>query len=200
MKIIGLAGKAGSGKDHAHQVLKEYYEQQGLKTTRLSFASRLKDISTLLFGWDRHRLDYDIDYKETMLNDGVVDPACEMLGMTRRVFMQKLGTEAMRDGIHNDFWIICLQLDINSGMYDGFDIGFVTDCRFANEFDFIHKNEGELIKIVRTDTGTLTTETTHSSETGVDNYSNWSKIILNEVDSSLSLEENNQIFLTKLVG
>ena len=199
MKLIGLAGKAGSGKDYAHKLLKTYYEDKGLTTTRLSFASRLKDISTLLFGWDRNLLDNDINYKESMLSDGFMDPACEMLGMTRRQFMQKLGSEGMRDGVHKNFWIICLQLDINAGMYDNFDVGFITDCRFDNEFDFIHDNGGDLIKIIRTDVATLTEDSNHQSELGVDNYHNWTKVVYNTIDKKISTEQNNEIFLTKLL-
>ncbi len=167
MKIFGIAGKAGSGKDTVYNQMEELLTERGYKVTKLSFASKLKDVCCLLFGWDRERLEHDFEYKEgNTLDDGRPDPACQMLGgMTRREVMQKVGTEAMRNGLHMDVWIIALTLAIMRGEYDEYDIGVLTDCRFLNEIHFVTGRDGKLIKVERSGAGTLTNKTNHASET-----------------------------------
>lgn len=167
MQVFGIAGKAGSGKDTVYLQMERMLKDRGYRVTKLSFASKLKDICCILFGWDRDRLEHDFDYKEgNTLDDGTPDPACEMLGMTRREVMQKIGTEAMRNGLHRDVWIIALRLAIARGEYDEVDVGVLTDCRFLNEIDFVLGSGGKMIKIERTDNvGTLTDKTNHASET-----------------------------------
>ncbi len=167
MRIFGIAGKAGSGKDTVYNQMEALLMERGFKVTKLSFASKLKDVCCLLFGWDRERLEHDFEYKEgNTLDDGRPDPACQMLGgMTRREVMQKVGTEAMRNGLHRDVWIIALSLAIMRGEYDEYDIGVLTDCRFLNEIDFVTGRDGKLIKVERSGAGTLTNKTDHASET-----------------------------------
>jgi dephospho-CoA kinase len=47
--IVGLVGLIGSGKDTAADFLVENYNFQ-----RESFAGHLKDIVSIVFGWDRN--------------------------------------------------------------------------------------------------------------------------------------------------
>ena len=167
MQIFGIAGKAGSGKDTVYAQMYQMLDERGYRVGKLSFASTLKDVCVLMFGWDRDRLEHDFDYKEgDTLDDGSPDPACAALGMTRREVMQKVGTEAMRNGLHRDVWIIALQLAIARGDYGHLDVGVITDCRFLNEIDFVTRNNGKLIQVERIDNvGTLTDKTEHASET-----------------------------------
>lgn len=192
MRIIGFTGKAGSGKDSAGKAITDLLEEQGLKVIKLSFAGPLKDCATLLWGWDRDRLDHDFDYKEgNTLDDGSPDPACEALGMTRREFMQLFGTEAMRNNIHKNVWLIALNLAIKMGKYDNYDIGLLTDCRFINELQFVRDMGGTLVQVQRTGgESTLTDKTQHTSELDWLNWLDWDAVIENKVDPNLSFEQN----------
>ena len=129
MKVIGISAKAGGGKDTAYELLKKSLDERGYRITRLAFADVLKEALGIILGFDVERLKWDYDYKQgNTLDDGSPDPACEMLGMNRRVIMQRSGTEAMRQGLHPDIWIIALKLAIKRGEYDEYDVGVLTDC------------------------------------------------------------------------
>ena len=204
MKVIGFTAKVGGGKDTAGALVTEILQEQGYKVTKLSFAKMLKDICTMMFGWDRQRLEHDFDYKEGYtLDDGTIDPACEMLSrdredgmqITRRIVMQLMGTEAMRNGLHLDIWVIALELAIKRGEYAKYDYGLLTDCRFLNELNFVRRNGGKLVKIYRDgDATTLTDQTQHVSELEWEQWSAWDHEIRNHVDPSKTPEENLRAF------
>ena len=194
MRIIGLTGKAGSGKDTAGAVMQSILQEKGYVCTKLSFAAKLKDACTLFFGWDRDRLEHDFDYKEGYtLDNGAPDPACQMLGMSRREVMQKFGTEAVRNGLHKNAWVYILQLAIFNGEYDNYDFGFLTDCRFENELQFVRDMEGVLIRVNRFDRNdTLTIHVNHASEMDWLNWEDWDCQVDNIIYPELSKEENLQ--------
>lgn len=206
MKIIGISGKAGSGKDTVGRIIRDIIEDlnrdriKQLNTQKLSFASNLKDICVFLFGWDRDRLEHDFDYKEgNTLDDGSPDPACEMLGFTRRQVMQKVGTEAMRKGLHRDVWIICMKLDILAGEYSRVDVGLLTDCRFKNELEFVRDMGGTLIRVDRSgEADTLTEHTDHQSETDWLTWEDWDYIVQNDIDPDFSEQVNLNLLRDKL--
>ena len=200
MKVIGFTAKIGGGKDTAGKVITEALQEKGYSVTKLSFAKCLKDICCMMFGWDRERLEHDFDYKEgDTLDDGSPDPACQMLGKTRRVVMQELGTEAMRNGLHKDVWVIALQLAIMRGEYDEYDYGLLTDCRFLNELNFVKNVGGTLIKIQRFgDRTTLSDQTGHVSELEWEQWTEWNATITNYIDVDLSEEMNLMALRTKL--
>ena len=209
MKIIGLAAKAGGGKDTAGNLIMESLTEKGYTATQISFANPLKDICTQLFGWDRDRLQTDADYKESnfayddcqhlIYEEGsdtpVLDPACKMLGMNRRVVMQRLGTEAMRRGLHSEIWIIAMKLSIMRGDYDIYDYGLLTDCRFINELQFVRDLDGTLIRIDRAgEQSTLTEHTEHASELEWQEWSDWDSIVVNYINPIFTKEANLKTF------
>jgi len=184
MKIISISGKAGSGKDEAHRLMSSYLSSIGKTHTRISFASQLKDNLSAMFNWNRDRLDNDTAYKEgNTLDDGSTDPACDMLGMCRREVMQIYGTDAVRNNLHTDTWIIVTKLAMLTGKFDSYDYGFITDCRFLNELEFTKSMGGKTIRINRSgiDT-TLTGFTNHSSELEWQKWDQWDHVIENRVD------------------
>ena len=200
MKVIGFTAKVGGGKDTAGMLVTQALEEKGYRVTKLSFAKYLKDICTMMFGWDRVRLEHDFDYKEgDTLNDGSPDPACAALGMTRRVIMQKIGTEAMRDGLHYDIWIIALKLAIQRGEYNDYDYGLLTDCRFINELQFVRDLDGTLIQVERQgEQTTLTDQTQHQSELEWESWTDWDALVPNFIDPNLSDDENMMEFRKRL--
>lgn len=201
VKIIGFSAKIGGGKDTAGLLIREALEEKGYNVTRLSFATPIKRICELMFGWDYERLLDDNEYKEgDTLDDGTPDPACEMLGMTRRVVMQRIGTEAFRLGLHPDVWIIALNLAIKNGDYDNIHYGLLTDCRFLNELQFVRDMDGTLLQLKRVGARTtLTDKTNHASELEWEAWTGgWDAIIENYIDPDLSDEMNHMALRTKL--
>jgi hypothetical protein len=81
--------------------------------------------------------------------------------MTYREFLQKLGTEAMRDELHTNVWVNALFADYKvidrRTMQDPDDSNInypnwiITDTRFPNELEAVKKRNGITIKVIRPD-------------------------------------------------
>jgi hypothetical protein len=72
--------------------------------------------------------------------------------MTYREFLQRLGTEAMRDGLHTNAWVNALFADYrlwSDGSKDWYPNWIITDMRFPNEMDAVKERKGITIKVVR---------------------------------------------------
>jgi hypothetical protein len=82
--------------------------------------------------------------------------------MSVREFLQKLGTEAMRDGLHTNVWVNALFADYNITGYNykgcenkviqgewEYPNWIITDMRFPNEMDAIKERGGITIRVVR---------------------------------------------------
>ena len=212
MKLISISGKAGSGKDTVRAIIEaELFKQTGVRLTPISFAGPLKEALCLWFGWDLHRLTHDFPYKEGGLGNtdpSDIDPYCVALGMTRRVIMQKFGTECLRQGMHRDFWIILQEIGIKLGRIPG-EVFIVSDARFMNELEFAKRNDGYMIHVrsvsVRegqtTDealgderVSTLTTHTGHASENEFEQWDAYTNRIINYKFEALHEEDSKRIF------
>ncbi len=82
--------------------------------------------------------------------------------MSVREFLQKLGTEAMRKGLHDNTWVNALFASYYSGSR-----WIITDVRFENEADAIRSRKGLLIRMVRNN---AEVNSDHPSEIGLDKY------------------------------
>ena len=79
--------------------------------------------------------------------------------MSVREFLQKLGTEAMRDGLHKEVWVNALFADYKWYTKEWDELGnetlgaypnwIITDMRFPNELDAVILREGITIRVVR---------------------------------------------------
>lgn len=140
--IIGLSGKAGSGKDLCADYLVSNYH-----FTKLSFASELKDMLAMLFGWNRTTLDgltpEDRAWREQI--DTYWATTLNIPHFTPRYAMQYIGTDLFRDRFSPNFWaaIIDHRISKTSG-----DI-VVSDVRFENEYELIKKHNGIVFCINR---------------------------------------------------
>ena len=81
--------------------------------------------------------------------------------MTVRQLLQELGTNAMRNTLHENVWVNALMADYNKDSN-----WIVTDCRFPNEAKIIEEKGGILLRVERS-TCNLGT---HTSETALDNF------------------------------
>lgn len=123
-KIIGLAGRARSGKDTVATFF--------AKTHRVArFAQPIKDAVKALYGWS------DIEIEEGIKD--VVDPKW---GVSPRSAMVQVANST-RLFVANDFFV--------TRLFDSWDGGAIVipDVRYKHEVDAIHARGGITIKITR---------------------------------------------------
>lgn len=163
MRIIGLAGKARSGKDTVAGFLSEAgFEKR-------AFADPLKAAAREIFSLTDSQL-YG-DQKER------VDA---FWGCTPREILQKLGTECLRKGYADDVWVRAMERFIQNGR-EGFAFSSVviSDVRFRNEADAIIKMGGEVWRIDRTGAGATGGIAGHVSEHDLDGWTGFATVIDN---------------------
>ena len=167
MKIIGISGKKGSGKDTFAQFLKEELEKQLGKTVKVdSFAANLKYCCALISGQPDY-LFYNQDMK---------DRKAGFLNFTNRELMQKFGD--LTRSLDKDIWVKSL---FNRYLDNPPEYLIVSDVRFKNEAEHINKLGGILIRIE----SDRIKEDNHISEIELDNYSKFNLLIENNIDTSL---------------
>lgn len=97
--------------------------------------------------------------------------------LTVRELLQRIGTEAMRKGVHEDVWVNSLIAEYkhNNLFQDHF---VISDVRFPNEVAAIKKEGGLVIRINRPSLKEKM-YSTHESEIALDNYKDWDYVIDN---------------------
>ena len=178
--IISITGKIGSGKDTIADIIMQYtpYHDWEIK----KFAGKLKDIAEILSGVPKINFE-DQEFKKQDMGPN--------WGMTYRDLLQRLGTEAMRNGLHENVWVNALFADYHFNIEedDQMPNWLITDCRFPNELEAVKAHKGITIKVIR-DSGN-TVGTTHASETALDDYTEWDYV----VDNNGSIEDlKTQVF------
>ena len=128
--IIGIHGYAGVGKDEVGSFIVKHTKTFKVK----KFAGKLKEIATILTGIPTPL------FESTHLKQSNL-PGWDM---TVRDLLQRLGTEAIRDGLHPKAWVMALMSDYMQG-----DEWVITDMRFKNEYDTIKEYGGYTIKVTR---------------------------------------------------
>jgi hypothetical protein len=150
IKLIGIHGKARSGKDTLANV---FVEEHGF--VRMAFADPLKAAASVLFNWP-------IAF---VLSDEFKTFESPFWGMTGREVLQKLGTEAMRGTFGDDFWLKRWATDY-AKIKDAHSV-VVADVRSNAEADLIRGLGGIVVHIVRDGAGLKGMEALHSSEAGI---------------------------------
>lgn len=116
------------------------------------FAGKLKQVATLLTGIPTYKFE-DQEFKKTKLG-----PEWDM---TIREFLQKLGTDAIRDHFHVNTWVNSLFSD-----YTEDSNWVITDLRFPNEFDRVKAFNGITVQVIRPGI----TGSNHESDTALNNF------------------------------
>ena len=174
MSLIGVNGKIGSGKDTVGKIIQyltlgeefaktnadvvadlehDGYCANKSKFEIKKFAGKLKQIGSMLSGVPVEKFE-DQEFKK-------LDMSPEW-GMTYREFLQRLGTEAMRDGLHTNVWVNALFADYKpteSNWNDSllkhkpenmfYPNWIITDMRFPNEMEAVKEKAGITIRVVR---------------------------------------------------
>jgi hypothetical protein len=206
--IIGINGYAGSGKDTVGTIIQyllcpnhdpnvsledilkepEYHQwwlEDESKWEIKKWAGKLKAIASMLTGIPEKKFE-DQEFKKTFLNaewaETGYDEATEkhwLKPMTVRDLLQKLGTDAIRDGLHTNAWVNALMSDYtptqvqwSDGPLGGYEDGpipnwIITDTRFPNEAQAI-KDAGGLV--IRVDRPGVKPINDHPSEVGLDSW------------------------------
>jgi len=138
--LVGLVGMIGAGKGACGDIL----VQRGFQ--KESFASAVKDALAPIFGWDRAMLEGDTPESRAWREQPDLWWQ-QRLGrpFTPRHALQLMGTEAGRNVFHEDIWVLSMEkrlLDPNKNYV-------ITDTRFPNEIDMIHRLGGKVFRIRR---------------------------------------------------
>lgn len=185
--IIALNGYSGSGKDTIAAIIQyltadevghtsvkdivEYYKnyQWFLETQSdwriKKFAYKLKLIASILTGVPVDMFE-DQQFKKKYLPEIWSKHG---LPITAREFLQKLGTDCIREELHNNTWVNALLCDYVPQDEKGeiYPNWVITDCRFVNEARAIKKLDGIIIRVDRPNVSPVNR---HVSETTLDTW------------------------------
>lgn len=170
------------------------------------WAGPLRKVASILLGMDEQYL-YTTEFKESTLprcwdrKDEYQPCGCDIVmehghkdglclncetptivshhPMTGRMFLQKIGTNAIRDGLHPNSWVNALMAEYRPPKMSEYSPSkwIVSDTRFPNELKAIKDRNGICIKIVRP---SLVSTDNHSSETSLDHITDWDHVIIND--------------------
>ena len=142
--VIGLVGKAGSGKDTVFNLLKEMVPDK--EFVRLAFGDEVKKEVA-----DRHQIPVEL-----------VEEQKEVF----RIILQKWGTEYRRKQ-NERYWIDKVKTQV-SFLRDNVDVVVLTDVRFLNEVDYVKDEcKGFIVKVLGSSRRVMESE--HRSEMELDN-------------------------------
>jgi hypothetical protein len=221
--IIGINGYSGTGKDTIgimiqllncynvgdvtlEDVIADYKAHEWWLEDQSSWeikkwAGKLKTIATMLTGIPEEKFE-DQEFKKTDLGkewsyhypgEYYDDGAPVIVAMSVRQFLQKLGTEGLRTGLHENTWVNALMADYKQSedkfigltpekleeWEEGeFPNWVITDTRFPNEAQAIKDAGGIVIRVDRPGVSAINA---HPSETALDNW-NFDHKIMNGSD------------------
>lgn len=150
MILVGITGRAGSGKDTVGDILREKYT-----FATVALARPIQKIVCNLLGYGPEKW-ADREWREA---------ENELYGCSPRRMAQTLGTEWGRNAIKPTLW---LDLALHSLSDEDFEFVAFTDVRFANEANYIRQAGGHVIHVHRADLDAApTVHRSHASEQGV---------------------------------
>ena len=174
MKIYVIGGKAKSGKNTFGKCLREVLKSYGYKPCVMHLTEPLYSYAKNYFEWNE--------------NDAEKP----------REFLQKMGIEVIKEKLHKDHFLLDRlneDIEILSNFFDTF---VITDARLVMEFEEFKKKYDDvvIIKVSREnyENGLTQEESTHITETDLDNYNDFDYDIINHNVEEI---ENNARMIVK---
>jgi hypothetical protein len=144
------------------------------------WAGKLKLIASILTGINENKFE-DQEFKKTDLSHQWSSPISGedwkdgkpvKVPMTVRDFLQRLGTDAIRNGLHTNAWVNALmadyrKIDYNDDEQPEYPNWIITDTRFPNEAQAIKDAGGIVIRVDRPGVKPIND---HPSEVGLDDW------------------------------
>lgn len=159
MKVVGIAGKAESGKTTLAMILKKQLEELHKRVLLINYGDFVKFIAEKYYNWNGEKDDYG------------------------RALLQHIGTEQGRLEVDQNIWVDMVINTVLTAKRD-YDVAIVADCRFPNEFNRWEERGQKILKIriARPEhQNKLTNEQrNHASEISLDNYRDWDLFVCND--------------------
>lgn len=165
--VVGLLAKAGHGKTTVANFLRDYYGAE-----IVSLAAPLKQIAKVVMDFSDAQLYGTQEEKEA------IDPR---YGFSCRTFLQRLGTEGIRENLGPLVWCEALALKMQTrARRNGTRVFVIDDMRFRNEVEFVNRLDrrerttgspaifGHTIKLLCTDAPVMASGSAHASEAEMD--------------------------------
>lgn len=173
MKLIGISGKMGVGKNYLADILVKY-NLNNYKVLQMAFADQLK-VDCIV----RDGVEYDKVFGDKDKNS--------------RMMLQRRGTEEGRDKYGKDIWVNYMRNWIRIYGERGIDAVIITDVRFKNEAVLVKEMGGVLINIVSPKRniirvekeclkfgGSIQDTMSHRSETDLDDFNEFDYVFNND--------------------
>lgn len=183
----------GHGKDTVAAIINQL---TGNKFQIERFSKKLKLVASIMTGFPAEKFedqefkkmtmdqqwDWIVQYTNSgvggaaVLTRGAVKPGMEdrRKHYTIREFLQRLGTEAIRNGIHENAWVNALFADYKCPCNNCRPVEcnqmpswIIPDVRFPNEYDAVKQHGGIVIRVTRPDGALMD----HPSEVSLDGHS-----------------------------
>lgn len=152
MRVFGVVGKIGAGKDTAIEAIPG--------AVRVGFSDALKDAARRVFRLTKWQTDTQegkaeafvvpvhMDNRLAVLSDilGIRLEPRGKVARSSRELLQFLGTDYVRS-LYPDYWLDRWDQDVDQLSPDA--IVFAPDTRFLNEAARIRKRNGKIIRVVR---------------------------------------------------
>lgn len=153
VRTIGIRGSGpGAGKDTLADFVCAELEAQKVTFRRARFATPLRECVQVLTG---------VTVAESETEEGKRRHLPDW-GMTVGQMLQRLGTEAVRDSLHPDAWVLALFSRLEDD-----EVVVISDVRFPNEESAIRGRDGIIIHVERSQQADLLAgrDPSHASET-----------------------------------
>jgi hypothetical protein len=166
MSIISISARISHGKDltasiirllflgYPKDVIVDFIENGDIEPLLeesdweiKKFADKLKDIACMMLGCTRKDLESQT-FKASYLPEewNYINEHGFKKQMTVREFLQRLGTNALRDNLHINVWVNSLMSN-----YTKTCKWIVTDTRYPNELKVLDKENALTIQVIRRD-------------------------------------------------
>lgn len=179
LRVIGIMGRAGAGKDTCCDLLRVIAREVNLKAAKVAFADPIKKMCSDIYCFagdvPQHAFYGDQDQKEIVYES--------MGGRSGREVMQFIGGGAFK-AITEDVWVRYLVKHAKVMAKYGTELILVSDIRHVNEAIAVRDMGGIVVRIVRDSAN-------GSTNTGIQGHA--SEIDQESIDADVEINNNGTV-------